>query len=200
MKNENKDILTEMRIKYKQYKYKLYTVDEALDFCKELNIKTNDVYDITPYCQSMFKTTWKESNIIDQGLFYIQDEEDASHLGGAFFRHFGYLRLSLATNIEKLMTIEETIKYNFKWQMDLISKYPYSKNMPITLNAHLIESTKERPYTIYICGDDDFSWTLTYPTEDDAKRVIHDIYIRSKDIQCGGFKDALHNNCFIFTN
>jgi len=38
-----------------------------------------------------------------------------------------------------------------------------------------IESCKERPYSVYLCGNDDASWTKTFSTLEEAKLLILDL-------------------------
>jgi len=183
------------------FNYKLYTAEEVLEFAKNNNIDTNKSgYDITPFLRSLSREDGENEAVIEQGFFYVQNRDDASHLGGSFLEHFGFLRLTVEKNTNGLMTIEECINDNFKWQMDLVKQYPHSKEENITLDSHLILATKEKPYTIYICGNDDASWTKTYPSEKDAKVAIYGLCMRCEEFLCGGFEDAIRKYRFVFTN
>jgi len=181
--------------------YKLHTLEEVLEFTEKNNIKTDyNGYDVTTYCKGMFKYEDEDDKILEQGFFYVQDKDDASHLGGAWFNHFGFLRLTVSKDIDKLMTIEESIRHNFKWEMEHFKQFSSKANYKITLNQHLIEPTKEKPYTVYFCGDDDFSWTKTYKTEKDAQDAIRSLCMRSGNIMYGSFEESLKELDFVFTN
>jgi hypothetical protein len=182
-------------------KYKLHSLDEVLQFAKQHNIDPKESgYNTISFCKSMFIDECKDGKVLEQGFFYVEDKEDARYLAGPFFHHFGFVRLSVANDIDKLKTIAEMIKYNYDHSMELSLQYKDKYNYPIILDFHLVEPTKEKPYTVYLCGNDDFSWTKTFNTKEDAKEAIFNLCDKSEHKDYGGFQSILNDKLFEFTN
>jgi hypothetical protein len=185
-------------------KFKLYTADKVIEYAKAKNIDLNEygseiTVDLLNKWTSFCKDRVNE-RVVTQGFFFVEDAEDAGYLGGPFLKHFGFVRVTHSTNPEFLMTMEESVRDNFRWEMDLLKKYPNGFQHQIILNQHLIQATVEQPYSIYICGNDDASWTKTCKDEGEVNSHLWKLCLSSGDKRCGGFQYEIQNSRYIFTN